>query len=141
MEAADLRAVATCPEVDLLVAVLVRAMEDATGLMASAGDDDDARQTVAHGQYFLFNPDGGWAESRRTILTALDIEESYFQRIARRYIAGRREGSLTARRSGGIGRRVSVKGAAAATPPLPPLPPHPRCDGCLPAVADRSAAC
>ena len=114
------------PEVDLLVAILAQALEDA------AGGVDKGRsghvQDQSHAELFVFDRNGEWAESRRLILATLDIEEGYFDRLAHKYVDGRRNGTLAATRINRGGRpcaadRTLRRIAPLALPPLRPARP------------------
>lgn len=113
------------PEVDLLVAVLSQALKDAVGHFSDPGQRSAERaQAVSQAGLFVFSSQGDWADSRRHILALLDIDDGYFQRIARRYVDGRRDGTLVATRSNrGEHSRAGDRAHQGTRSDLPPLPP------------------
>ena len=115
------------PEVDLLIAVLTQALDDASGGVdkGRSGWGQDQGQA----ELFMFEREGNWADSRKLFLATLDIEEGYFLRLARKYVEGRHNGTVAAIRAQRGGRpcaadREQRKFVPLDLPPLEPEPPE-----------------
>lgn len=113
------------PEVDLLVAVLSQVLKDVVDHFSDPERRSAGRaQAVSQAGLFVFSSQGDWADSRRHILALLDIDDGYFQRIARRYVDGRRDGTVAATRSNrGEHSRAGGRAYQGARSDLPPPPP------------------
>lgn len=93
------------PEVDLLVAILTQALEDAVHGVRDLEKNRPSRHLAeSHARFFIFSEADDWADSRKLILSMLDVDDSYFRRLARRYIEGRQNGTLSGLRRGMSGR-------------------------------------